>query len=205
MIKFVIVEDEKTVQNIVKKVIRKISILNDSEVEVKYFSKYDKELQKEINEELYRKVYILDIELTGSISGIDIAHKIRENDWDSEIIFITSHDKMFETVYRSVLDVFDFIEKFHDMEIRLERDLKLIYNQKFDKKMLKLHSRNADLEIYLKNILYITRDKEERKIIIHTKDIDFKIVSTLNDILEKLDSRFVRTHRGCIANKDHIV
>ena len=205
MIKFVIVEDEKSIQNTVKKVIRKISILNDTEIEVKYFTKYDKDLQKEINEELYRKVYILDIELEGNISGIDIAHKIRENDWDSEIIFITSHDKMFETVYRSILDVFDFIEKFHDMESRLEWDLKLIYNQKFDKKMLKVYSRNADLEIYLKNILYITRDKEERKIILHTKEVDFKIVNTLNDIVEKLDSRFVRTHRGCIANKDHVI
>ena len=205
MIKFVVVEDEKNIQDIVKKVIRKVSIINDTEIEVNYYTKYDKKLQKEIREELYRKVYILDIELEGSISGIDIAHKIREKDWDSEIIFITSHDKMFETVHRSILDVFDFIEKFHNMEQRLEKDLKIIYNQKFDKKMLKIYSRNADLEIYFKNIFYITRDKEERKIVIHTKEIDFKVVNTLSDILEKLDNRFVRTHRGCIVNKDHVV
>ena len=205
MIKFVVVEDEKNIQEIVKKVIRKLSITNDTEIKVNYYTKYDKNLQKELSEELYRKVYILDIELEGNVSGIDIAHKIREKDWDSEIIFITSHDKMFETVHRTVLDVFDFIEKFHDMEKRLEKDLKIIYNQKFDKKMLKIYSKNADLEIYLKNILYITRDKEDRKIIIHTSEVDFKIVSTLNDILGMIDNRFVRTHRSCIANKDHVV
>ena len=149
MIKFVIVEDEKIVQDVVKKVIRKVSMKNDTEIEVNYYTKYNKELQKEINEELYRKVYILDIELDSDVSGIDIANKIREKDWDSEIIFITNHDKMFETVHRNILDVFDFIEKFHDMESRLEHDLNIIYNQKFDKKMLKIYSRNADLEVYL--------------------------------------------------------
>ena len=205
MIKFVIVEDDEKIQNVIKKVIRKISIYNDEEVEVRYFTRYNKELQKEINEELYHKVYILDIELDGSVSGIDIGHKIRSIEWDSEIIFITNHDKMFETVHRTILDVFDFIEKFHDLENRLEKDIKLIYSQKFDKKMLKISGRNAELEIYLKNILYITRDKEDRKIIIHTKDIEFKVISTLNEILEKLDNRFVRTHRGCIANKDYVV
>ena len=205
MIKFVIVEDEKIVQDVVKKVIRKVSMKNDTEIEVNYYTKYNKELQKEINEELYRKVYILDIELDSDVSGIDIANKIREKDWDSEIIFITNHDKMFETVHRNILDVFDFIEKFHDMESRLEHDLNIIYNQKFDKKMLKIYSRNADLEVYLKNIYYLTRDKEDRKIIIHTQNINFKIVSTLNDITEKLDNRFARTHRGCIVNKDHVI
>ncbi len=205
MIKFIVVEDEKSVQDIIKKVLRKISIANDTEIEISYHQKYNKNLLKDISEEVYRKVYILDIELEGSISGIDIAQKIREKDWDSEIIFVTSHDKMFETVHRNVLEVFDFIEKFHNMESRLEKDLQLIYNQKFDKKMLKIYSRNADLEIYLKNILYITRDKEDRKLIIHTKDVNFKISSSLNDITEKLDNRFIRTHRSCIANKDHIV
>ncbi len=205
MIKFIIVEDDKNIQDIVKKVIRKISMLNDFEIDVKYYTKFNKDLKKEIDEELYRKVYILDIELDGNVSGIDIAHMIRDNDWDSEIIFITSHDKMFETVHRNILDVFDFIEKFHDFTKRLEDDIKLIYNQKFDKKMLKVYSKNADLEIYFKNILYITRDKEDRKIIIYTKDISFKIVSTLTDVFDKLDDRFVRMHRSCIANKDHVV
>ena len=204
MIQFIVVEDEKKVQDQIRKVLRKIAFKNDTDLEVKYFSKYDKELEKIINND-FRKVYIMDIELDGSISGIDIAHKIRENDWDSEIIFVTCHDKMFETVYRNILDVFDFIEKFHDMENRLEKDLQTIYSQKFDKKMLKVNGRNVDLEIYLKNILYITRDKEDRKLIIYTKNIEFKIISTLNDILEKLDNRFIRTHRCCLANTDHIM
>ena len=201
----VVVEDEKNIQEQIKKILRKLSFTNDIDINTKYFEKYNKELDIEINNDDYRKIYIMDIELKNSISGIEIAEKIRKNDWDSEIIFVTCHDKMFESVHRQVLDVFDFIEKFHDMDKRLEKDLQTIYNQKFDKKMLKINGRNADLEIYLKNILYITRDKEDRKLIIYTKNIEFKIIGTLNEIEEKLDSRFIKTHRSCLANKEHIM
>ena len=205
VIKFIVIEDEKDSQDIIRKVLRKVSIEQDEEIEIKYFDKYCKELEKIINEEVFRKIYILDIELKGTMSGIEIAKQIRNIDWDSEIIFVTSHDKMFESVHRNILDVFDFIEKFHEMNTRLEKDIKAIIKQKFDKKMLRISSRNVDLEIYLKNILYITRDKEERKLIIHTKDIDFKVTSNFTEIIEKLDNRFIRTHRGCIANIDHVV
>ena len=64
----------------------------------------------------------MDIELETKTNGIEIAKMIREKDWESEIIFITSHDKMFETVYRSVYQVFNFIEKFYNMESRLDKE-----------------------------------------------------------------------------------
>lgn len=204
MIKFVVVEDEKKLRDVIKKVLRQVSITNDNEIEIIYYSKYNNELEKEIKNNMYRKVYILDIELEGKVSGIDIAQKIREEDWDSEIIFVTSHDKMFETVHRNVLNVFDFIEKFYEMENRLEKDITTIFKQKYDKKILKYANRNIDLEIYLKNIYYITRDKEDRKIMIHTKDVQFKINSSFNEISEKLDERFARSHRSCILNKEHV-
>ena len=76
-----------------------------------------------LRENKYHKIYLLDIELANNASGIQIAKKIREKDWDSQIIFMTNHDKMFETVYRSVYQVFDFIEKFHEFDKRLENDI----------------------------------------------------------------------------------
>lgn len=205
MMKCIVVEDEKRVQENIQNVIRKLSIEKDIDLDVKYYKKFTKELEEEINEELYRKVYIMDIELESGPSGIEIAKKIREKDWESEIIFVTNHDKMFETVHRKVLDVFDFIEKFDNMEDRIEKDILTIYNQKFDKKMLKILARNADLEIYYKNINYIARDKEERKLIIYCNDVTFKINESLNDLLEKLDNRFIRVHRSCIVNKENVV
>lgn len=205
MIKFIVVEDSEREQNVIKKVLRKISITNDNTISVEYYKRFSPELKKEIENTTVRKVYIMDIELEGKISGIDIANMIREVDWDSEIIFVTSHDQMFEFAHRKVLEVFDFIEKFIDMEKRLEMDINKIYKRKFDKKRLQIINRNVDLDIYFKNIIYINRDKEERKTVIHTNnDIEFKVGYSLNELLNELDNRFIQVHRSCIVNKDRI-
>ncbi len=203
MIKFVIVEDNKALQEQIKQLLIKISISTNQEYDADYFSKYNDKLQTEINDQSFRKVYIMDIELENSISGIEIAQKIRENDWDSEIIFVTSHDKMFETVHRNILEVFDFIEKFLDMDKRLEKDILKIINKKYDNKILKIKGNNVELELHMKNILYI--EKEDRKSVIHAFENQFKTNLTLEKLLEMLDDRFARTHKSCIANKEHIV
>ena len=87
------------------------------ETETVFFSKYTKILQNIIKDNSIHKIFIMDIELENNTSGIQIAKYIRENDWDSEIIFTTSHDKMFETVYRNIYQVFDFIEKYKAINI----------------------------------------------------------------------------------------
>ena len=204
--KVIVVEDDTPVQAQLKKILRAVAIKNEVELEVTYYKKYNKSLKEEIQNTLFRKIYIMDIELENSISGIEIAEEIRENDWDSEIIFVTCHDKMFETVHRRVLEVFDFIEKFEDMEERIQKDIQLIINRKEDKKIIKLEAKHAVLELYMRNILYILRDKEERKSVIHTQEeVEFKVPYSLVELKEKLDERFVQTHKSCLANKDHMM
>ena len=205
--KFIVVEDERDAQEKIKKLLRKISVQTQIDLEIEYFKNYDEKLQKEIDNTLYPKIYIMDIELDGEVSGMEVAEKIRDNDWDSEIIFVTTHDKYFDKVHRQILEVFNFIEKFQDMENRLEKDIKLILSKKADKKLLKIKGNHADVEIYMRNILYILRDKEERKSIIYTDtdDVTFKVSNSLVDLLEKLDSRFVQTHKSCIANKTRMI
>ena len=205
--KFIVVEDERDAQEKIKKLLRKISVQTQIDLEIEYFKNYDEKLQKEIDNTLYPKIYIMDIELDGEVSGMEVAEKIRDNDWDSEIIFVTTHDKFFDKVHRQILEVFDFIEKFQDMENRLEKDIKLILSKKADKKLLKIKGNHADVEIYMRNILYILRDKEERKSIIYTDtdDVTFKVSNSLIDLLDRLDSRCVQTHKSCIANKNRMV
>ena len=205
--KFIVVEDERDAQEKIKKLLRKISVQTQIDLEIEYFKNYDEKLQKEIDNTLYPKIYIMDIELDGEVSGMEVAEKIRDNDWDSEIIFVTTHDKYFDKVHSKILEVFDFIEKFQDMENRLEKDIKLILSKKADKKLLKIKGNHADVEIYMRNILYILRDKEERKLIIYTDtdDVTFKVSNSLIDLLDRLDSRFVQTHKSCIANKNRMV
>ena len=146
----------------------------------------------------------MDIELESKVSGIEIAKYIRENDWESEILFLTSHDKMFETAYRSVYEIFDFIEKFHQMEKRLKKDLKIIYRRNFDNKMFKYKNRNIDIQVFYRSITHLCRDKETRKLIINTDKNKYAINLNLAEALEYLDERFKQVHRACIVNTERV-
>ncbi len=205
MIKFVIVEDDEKILEQVKKIISKASFKVDEEIEIKLFKKYDERLKKEINDCDSNKVYILDIDLKSSISGIEIAEKIREDDWHSEIIFMTNHDKMFETAHRKVLEVFDFIEKFHQFESKLEEDINKIFNKKFDKRTFTYHNSKTTLSLHFSKILYIYRDSMDRKLRIVTNTNNYVVSLTLQEILDRLDDRFKFVHRSCIANTEKIV
>ena len=204
MVSFIVVEDDIKTRDTIKDVLAKVVMSKDNSIKTHYFTKYTKELKRIIEDNTFRKVFILDIQLETKTSGIEIAKMIREDDWESEIIFITDHDKMFETVYRNVYEVFDFIEKFYNMEKRLTKDIELIFKKNFDNKMFMLSNRNVDLQIYYRAITYITRDKEERKVIIHTDSNTFKVNMNLNEIMEMLDDRFIQTHRSCIANQQRV-
>lgn len=204
MIKFVIVEDDAKNVNTIKEIINREKYRIDTEVKTFEFKGYNKQLASLISNPDEKTIYILDIELENSKSGIEIASLIRENDWDSEIIFITNHDKMFETAHRSVYEVFDFIEKYHDLEKRLTKDIKTILNKNIDKRMFTYKGRNIDLQLYLNSIKYIYRDKGERKVVIVTDKSSFSINLGVKEILEQLDDRFKIIHRSCIVNTDKV-
>ena len=68
-----------------------------------------------------QKIYLMDLDLeTSKVNGLDILREIREEDWDSEIIVLTNHDRMFETVHKEIYKTFDFIEKFDNLDKRLK-------------------------------------------------------------------------------------
>lgn len=204
MIRFVIVDDKEDMQNELKSIIRKSTFNIDQSIEIKCFKNHNNELKKIIEDTSMRTIYLLDIDLNSEITGINIAQKIRVKDWNSEIIFLTYHDKYFEKVYRSIYKVFDFIEKFDNMNKRLTTDIKKILLQNYDVSMYKYSTRQIDLQIYMKDILYIYRDTDERKLVIITTSNTFMINKTISEILEELDDRFAQVHRACIVNRQHV-
>lgn len=200
MVKFIIVDDDEKEIDRVKSLIYEVV----SDAKILSFSKITSALKAEIQNADEHKIYVLDIELANKVSGITIAKLIREVDWESEIIFITNHDKMFESTHRSIYEVFDFIEKFHDFDKRFKRALKNILKRNFDNKMFRYSANNVDLNIYYRNLLYIYRDTEERKLIIVTPKNKYKVSMNIKDVFDYLDGRFVQCHRSCIVNKNRV-
>lgn len=199
MIRFVIVDDDKEEIVHIKYLLDEV-VKEDKEV--LSFSKFNTELKKEIENKDVRKVYILDVELNDKISGINIAKLIRDTDYENEILFITNHDSMFESVHRGVYEVFDFIEKFHDFDKRFKKDIKDIIKRNFDNKMFNYKVNTIELSIYYREIMYIYTD--ERKLVIVTPTNKYTVNMTIKEMLTLLDDRFKQCHKSCIVNTDHI-
>lgn len=206
MIKFIIVEDDKKWSEEYERVVNNVFFKSDKDYDIYTFTKYCDELKKIIHDNSEQKVYIMDLDLNNSKpTGMDILREIREDDWDSEIIVVTNHDRMFETVHKEIYKTLDFIEKFDNFEDRLKRDLKKIDKQKFDKGKFIYNSKKISLQIYLKDIQYIARDSVDRKLIIKTTNNEFIVNLSIQEILEMLDERFKQCHRSCVINEDRVV
>lgn len=204
MIKIVIVEDEDKWIELYENIVNDLLFESNKEYKIFSFKKYNSDLKALIKDNSEPKIYLMDLELDIKHTGMDILREIRENDWDSEIIVLTNHDRMFETVHKEIYKTFDFIEKFDNFEKRLKRDLKKIINKKNDTDKFMYETRKISLQIYLKDILYIYRDTIDRKLIIKTTNNEFIVSMTFNDILKLLDHRFKQCHRSCVINEDRV-
>ena len=205
MIKFIIVEDEEKWIKEYERIINDILFKTDKEYEINKFQKFNKELKEIIHDNSEPKIYLMDLELNTKHDGMDILREIREDDWDSEIIVLTNHDRMFESVHKEIYKTFDFIEKFMDLEKRLKRDIKKIISKKNDYGKFIYKTRKIELQIYLKDIMYIYRDTVDRKLVIKTTNNEFIVNLAMKEMQTMLDERFKMCHRSCLINEDRIV
>ena len=204
MLKIIIIEDEEKWVKEYERIINDILFKTNIDYELFKFNKYDKDLKEIIDDNSEEKIYIVDLELDSKHNGIDILRDIREDDWDSEIIVVTNHDRMFESVHKEIYKTFDFIEKFVDLEKRLKKDIKKIISKKNDTGKFIYTTRKIELKIYFKDILYIYRDTVDRKLIIKTTNNEFIVNLSIKEIQDKLDTRFKMCHRSCIINDERI-
>ena len=203
--KFVILDDNNKTKEMVKSIIKREVFTYDIPYEILEFSNCSEKLKKEILDVSSPKTYILSIDLKQNISGIDIGEYIRKIDWNSYIIFLTSHGNMFETAHRKVHNVFEFIEKYQQMEKRLSSDIKSIIKHNIDDKILIYTYYSSIFKIYYKSIKYIKRDTSTRKLFIYTQDKEYESNITIKEMLNKLDNRFIQVSRSIIINKDYVL
>ena len=202
--KFIIVDDDIKSIDKVKDIISKTLFSYNIDYNIVVYNKYTSKLKQEIKDMSIMKTYILSVHLKQNISGVNIAEYIREFDCDSYIIFLTHHGNMFETVHRTVCNVFEFIEKYQNMDKRLTKDIKKIINYSLDNKVLDISYKSTNYKLLYKSIKYIERDTHLRKLIIHTKHNEYKCNLSIKDVINLLDNRFIRVSRSTIINKDYI-
>lgn len=204
MINVIICDDNKNDRekaiNIVNDFMKRKELKNNNHI----FDDYNKKFYNTVNTKMPLKIYILDIE-TSSESGIDVARKIRKNDVDSVIIFLTGHEELGNIILKNDLMFLSFINKFDDFENRLNNSLLKALDLLKTRKIIRINDRNVTYTIDLKDILYITKDSYERRTVIKTDYNEIKINKSLTEVIEMLDDRFIQTHRSCFINNDRKV
>ena len=203
MINFIVCDDNKNILKRVKEIIISSMMNNDTGYEIHEFKDYDSSFKELIKAKIPNKIYILDIE-TPTSSGIDIARKIRNVDYNSTIIFLTAHDELGHTVLQKEFLFLSFINKYDNYEPKLLKSIKTALRKINSNQMLKYSKNGILYTIPLEDILYITRDSIERKSIIKTEYLEIMMSKQLKDIKKELNENFVYSHRSCIINKNKV-
>ena len=204
MINVIVCDDNKKDLNNVVKIIKQYMTKEKIQYNLHTYDDYNRSFYKIIDHKIPFKIYLLDIE-TPSKSGIDVARDIRRKDIDSVIIFLTAHEELGNIVLKNDLMFLSFINKFDDLENRLNNSLKKGLELLKHKNVIRFSDRNILYTININDILYITKESFERKTIIKTDYTEFKVSKSLADIISMLDDRFIQTHRACYINTNRTV
>ena len=203
MINFIVCDDNKNILRKVVSIIEKAMMNNDTAYEIHTFEDYDSKFRELVSKKVPNKIYILDIE-TPTSSGIDVARKIRNVDYNSIIIFLTAHDELGYTILQKEFLFLAFINKYDNYENKLLKSIKTALKKLNFNQMLKYNKNGIIYTIPLDDILYIMRDSIERKCLIKTEYLEVMISQQLKDIKTDLNDDFVYSHRSCIVNKNNV-
>lgn len=195
----VVVEDNRILREREIEAIRKA--LKDYDYKIVEYSDFTKELKKLIQTPDF-KIYVLDIELQNS-SGIDIANYIRDFDDTSEIIMCSFHYELEYKVLKSKLKILDFVSKYDNAYVNLTNLILEVFN-KHSRKVLKITDKGAILFIVMKDILYISKEKNTRKCVIKTFNNEYLVNKNLEEIKQELNSDFIQVSRNCIVNQNNV-
>lgn len=185
----VVIEDEIFWKNKIKQILEN----NNKEDKFLYFNKYDEALNEVINNKNL-KIYLLDIELkNSSIDGVDIASEIREKDWKSIIIFFSAYNEK-ENIISLRLNVLTYVSKNDNFETELleafnsAKDILLEYNT------IKVNTNGSEVNLYVNDILYITKEKNSKYCLINTTSGILRTRSSLSELKKKTNFRQEKKH-----------
>jgi DNA-binding LytR/AlgR family response regulator len=158
-------------------------------------------------------IAILDIQLSGNKSGIDLAKKIRES-YHFPFIFLTSNSDSF-TVNQAkevkppayLIKPFSKEELYSSIEIALHnfssKSGDLIDDNLIIKEAIFIRNKGFFTKVSFNDILYLKSDHVYVEIILQNQQKQV-VRTSLNDILSKLNNNFIRVHRGFVINITHL-
>ena len=199
MIKIGMCDDNLNSIKIASKLLEAEIIEQDLDAEISIISSE----QKKIFDAIYNKeidVLFLDIDFKNNgKNGIDIAKDLRKINKNFYLVFLSAHQRYLHVSLTT--KIFDYLVKpinrdtISDIVIRLKDEFA-------NNKVLFLHLNKWEF-VRTDDIFYI--EKNGKKSIIVTDDINFTTTKGLNTLLSELPQNFLRCHKSYILNSDKVL
>ena len=148
-------------------------------------------------------ILIIDVMLTGSMRGTDLAHRIREADSRVAILFLTQVDDAFQEAFE-VGAVQYLIKPVKYPLLRHNMDRALRQLRQDDSGYFTFSQGKGNVKrVFYRDILYF--ESASQHVIIHMKDEStYDDWRPLKDVEKELPPEFVRAHRSYILNIRHV-
>lgn len=195
MIQFVIFEDDPFLFEQLKQTIDRFFFHQSLEYQILSWS------ESILKDSPPSRVYLLDF-YGKEESAIEIAQKIRENDWTSLILLIIDSSYCSRVLSNHLL-IFDLIDRF-EWKRGLESSLSVCLRYFSRASKLNISSRKESHTILTDDILYIMTDTIKRQVVIATIKTQYFVYDTLANLKQQLPNHFVYSHRACLVNQNRI-
>ena len=198
MLHFVICDDNLNILDKLEKMLENIFTKNNFEAKVSFKSDNSDDILDYIKSNP-ADVFLLDINLKSSKTGLELAEEIRKVKKNSYLIFTTGHLEYAMVAYK--YKTFDYIAKpitydrLEDTIVRLFEDVNGL-----NKRYLRIDNKNTLIDE--SEIQYVKRDG--MKLVFHTPSRDYDTYSSFNKFQDRLPKTYVRCHKSCIANINQI-
>ena len=153
-------------------------------------------------------LFILDIALKTDVNGIELARRIREQNKNATIVFITVHPELMPLTFQYKVEAMDFIIKDHPDSIKKRLaeciDTALTRQKNPNTKPLQITVNDEIIFLDMSDVIHIETTGIRHKLRLYTKSQVIEFNAELKSLEERLDERFIRCHKSFIINKDKI-
>lgn len=144
-------------------------------------------------------ILLLDVEMK-SITGIELAKRIRKDNNRAEIVFITSHFEFIGEGYE--VDALHYLIKPISADKLAQVLTKATEKLSVEPPSIVIICEGETIKLYEPDILYV--ESFLHYIVIHTKDKEYKIKENISVFENRLSDSFYRVHRSYLASLKHI-
>ena len=197
-IKLAVCDDNKIDRDYVIKLLNEYADENGVILEIQPFISAEQFLFQYAEEKDYR-IIVLDIEME-KMSGVELARKLREDNREIQILFITGYPDYISEGYE--VDALHYLMKPVSAEKLATVMNKAIANLKVAEKVIFVQDNGEMLKVLAKNIYYV--EVFSHFCSIHTTEGVIETKMSISDLEKKLVDGFIRVHRSYLVNLEQI-